>query len=176
VAAFLFAATAIAAVVGFSLIWPNALLDRLWELNKPGAAAFRALGGRISGTALLLLGAGTLAAGIGLLERKRWAWWFAVVLVHDRWRGGRGEPGGDWRLAEKRLRHGDLLRLNLRAEPQSREELFPTGLIEKGAPGLRLIPPRPGANCRDAAMAFPVEPEAPGTSRRHRPAPAFRLR
>jgi hypothetical protein len=80
VAAFLFAATAIAAVVGVSLLWPNALLDRLWELNKPGAAAFRALGRRTSGTALLLLGAGTLAAGIGLLERKRWAWWFAVVL------------------------------------------------------------------------------------------------
>jgi uncharacterized membrane protein (DUF2068 family) len=29
---------------------------------------------------LLLLGAGTLAAGVGLLKRKRWAWWFAVVL------------------------------------------------------------------------------------------------
>src|ERR1019366_6045683 len=62
VAAFLFAATAIAAVAGVSLIWPNALLDRLCALNKPGAAAFRGLGGRISGTALLLLGAGTLAA------------------------------------------------------------------------------------------------------------------
>jgi hypothetical protein len=46
VAAFLFAATAIAAVAGVSLLWPNALLDRLWELNKPGAAAFRAFGGR----------------------------------------------------------------------------------------------------------------------------------
>ena len=80
VAAFLFAATAIAAVAGVSLIWPSALLDRLWALNKPGAAAFRGLGGRISGTALLLLGAGTLAAGVGLLKRKRWAWWFAVVL------------------------------------------------------------------------------------------------
>ena len=38
-AAFLFAATAFAAVAGVWLIWPNALLDRLWELNKPGAAA-----------------------------------------------------------------------------------------------------------------------------------------
>jgi uncharacterized membrane protein (DUF2068 family) len=79
VAAFLFAATAIAAVAGCSLIWPNALLDRLWELNKPGAAAFRNLGA-IAGLALLLLGAGTLAAGAGLLQGKRWAWWFAVVL------------------------------------------------------------------------------------------------
>ncbi len=79
VAAFLFAASAIAAVVGASLLFPNTLLDRLWELNKPGAAAFRALG-RISGILLLLLGAGTSAAAVGLLQRKKWAWWFAVVL------------------------------------------------------------------------------------------------
>src|ERR1039458_6417470 len=52
-------------------------------------------------------------------------------IVLDRWLGRRGEPGGDWRLAEKRLRHGDLLRLSLRAEPPSRQELFPTGLIER---------------------------------------------
>ena len=79
VAAFLFAATAIAAVVGASLLFPNTLLDRLWQLNKPGAAAFRALG-RISGILLLLLGAGTCAAAVGLLQRKKWAWWFALVL------------------------------------------------------------------------------------------------
>jgi uncharacterized membrane protein (DUF2068 family) len=42
-------------------------------------AAFRNLGA-IAGLALLLLGAGTLAAGAGLLQGKRWAWWFAVVL------------------------------------------------------------------------------------------------
>jgi hypothetical protein len=79
VAAFLFAAAAIAAVVGGSLLFPNPLLDRLWELNRPGAAAVRSLG-RISGILLLLLGAGTFAAAAGLLQRKRWAWWFAVVL------------------------------------------------------------------------------------------------
>jgi uncharacterized membrane protein (DUF2068 family) len=79
VAAFLFVATAIAAVVGASLLFPNALLDRLWELNKPGAAALRALGW-IAGCFLLLLGVGTCAAAIGLLRRKPWAWWFAVAL------------------------------------------------------------------------------------------------
>src|SRR2546422_1043498 len=71
VAAFLFAATAIAAAVGALLLFPNTLSDRLWELNKPGAAAFRAWG-RISGIPLLLLGAGTFAAAVGLLHRRKW--------------------------------------------------------------------------------------------------------
>lgn len=79
VAAFLFAATAIAAVTGTSLLFPNPLLDRLWEFNQPAAAGFRVLG-RISGVLLLTLGAGTAAAGAGLLQRKKWAWWFAVAL------------------------------------------------------------------------------------------------
>lgn len=79
VAGFLFAAAAVAAVVGASLLFPNAFLDRIWELNKPGAAVFRAMG-RISGVLLLLLGAGTFAAAVGLLHRRNWAWWFAVAL------------------------------------------------------------------------------------------------
>ncbi len=79
VAAFLFAATGIAAVVGTSLVFPNKLLDRLWELNKPGATLFHALG-RISGVLLMALGIGTTAAGIGMLHRRKWAWWFAVIL------------------------------------------------------------------------------------------------
>ena len=78
-AGFLFAATVIALVVGVSVLFPNRLLDRLWELNKPGAAAFRAIG-RASGVFLLALGIGTAAAGLGLLRRRRWAWWFAIVL------------------------------------------------------------------------------------------------
>jgi hypothetical protein len=79
VAAFLFIATAIALVVGESLLFPNRLLDRLWELNKPAAAAFRSMG-RIAGVPLVLLGVGTFAAALGLLRRRRWAWWFAVIL------------------------------------------------------------------------------------------------
>jgi hypothetical protein len=79
VAAFLFLATAIAAVVGFSLLFPNPLTDRMWELNKPGAALFQSLG-RAPGFFLLALGCGTLAAGLALLRGRKWGWWFALVL------------------------------------------------------------------------------------------------
>ena len=79
VAAFLCAASAMAVVAGVSLIFPHTVLDRLWELNKPGAAAFRAMGS-ISGALLLLLGSGTSAAAVGLVRGRKWAWWFAVVL------------------------------------------------------------------------------------------------
>jgi len=79
VAGFLFFATAIAAVVGISLLFPNPLLDQLWKLNTEGATLFHSIG-RLSVLFLLALGGGTLAAGFGLLRGRRWAWWFAVVL------------------------------------------------------------------------------------------------
>lgn len=79
VATFLFAATAIAAVVGTALLFPGKLLDWLSTFNPRGMAAFQSLG-RVSGVLLWGLGAGTAAAAAGLLHRKKWAWWFAVAL------------------------------------------------------------------------------------------------
>ena len=79
VAAFLFAATAIAAVTGCSLLAPNTPLDRIWELNRQAEAGIRALG-RISGGLLLLVGAATCSAAVGLLQRKKWAWLLALSL------------------------------------------------------------------------------------------------
>ena len=79
VAAFLFAAAATAAVAGCSLLFPGTLLDRLWDLNKAGEEAFRALGSA-AGVFLLVLGAATLGAAFGLLRRRKWAWWLAVAL------------------------------------------------------------------------------------------------
>jgi hypothetical protein len=79
VANFLFVATGIALMVGASLLFPNTVMDWLWNLNKPAEAAFRAVG-RVSGVPLLLLGVATFAAARGLLRGRRWAWWFAVVL------------------------------------------------------------------------------------------------
>jgi hypothetical protein len=79
VAGFLFLATVIALVVGFSVFFPNPLLDRLWRLNPSGEALFRSTG-RISGVFLITLGCGTFAAALGLLRGRKWAWWFAVTL------------------------------------------------------------------------------------------------
>lgn len=79
VAAFLFLATVMAVATGISLLFPGTVLDRLWALNRPAADAFQSLG-RIPGVVLIALGAATAAAGIGLLRRKQWAWWFALAL------------------------------------------------------------------------------------------------
>lgn len=79
VAAFLFVATVIATVVGFSLLFPNRLLDRMWVLNPAGAAFFHSIG-RASGAFLLALAAFMLCAARALLHGRVWAWWFAVVL------------------------------------------------------------------------------------------------
>lgn len=79
ISAFLFAATAIAITVAIELLFPNRLLDWIWALNPGAAKTFHALG-RIPGVMLLALAAGTFLAARGLLQRRRWAWWFAVAL------------------------------------------------------------------------------------------------
>jgi hypothetical protein len=79
VAAFLFAASAVAVLVAASLLFPKLPFQWLWQFNPPAETVFRTLG-RTAGFALLLLAGGTLAVGAGLLRRKRWAWWFAVIL------------------------------------------------------------------------------------------------
>jgi hypothetical protein len=79
VAAFLFLAAGMAMIVGVALLFRNAVLDRLWELNKPAEAVFHRHS-KIFGLFLLLLSAGTLVSGVGILRRRRWAWWFALVL------------------------------------------------------------------------------------------------
>ena len=79
IATFLFAATIIAFITGESLLFPNALLDRMWKFNPQGAALFHSIG-RVSGVFLLAVGVGTFFAARGLLRGQRWAWWFAVFL------------------------------------------------------------------------------------------------
>jgi hypothetical protein len=79
IATFLFVATIIAFITGESLLFPNALLDRMWKFNPQGAALFHSIG-RISGVFLLALGVATFFAAVGLLRGQRWAWWFGVFL------------------------------------------------------------------------------------------------
>jgi len=79
IAGFLFAATAIAAIVGWALLFPGELLQWLAQFNRPGMAVFQTLG-RWTGILLLILACGTASAAIGFLHAMKWAWWFAVVL------------------------------------------------------------------------------------------------
>ena len=79
VAGFLFLAAAIAMVIGESLLFPNRLLDSMWQFNPPAAELFQRMG-RWSGVPLILLAIATGAAGIGFLRRKQWSWWFAILL------------------------------------------------------------------------------------------------
>jgi hypothetical protein len=79
VSIFLFAAAAISILVGTALLLRGPLLERFSQLNEPGMAVFQ----RLDGWAVVLmfaLGAGTCWAAVGLLRRRKWAWWFAVVL------------------------------------------------------------------------------------------------
>ncbi len=73
-----FLAAAIAGVVGFSLVFPNALLDRLWQLNKPAARVFRAVGWP-AGVFVWTMGVGAAVTTRGLLRRKVWALYVALA-------------------------------------------------------------------------------------------------
>jgi hypothetical protein len=79
VAVALFLAAGASCVTGISLLFPHSILSHIWELNRPAYIAFARLG-RFPGLLLLALGALCCVIAIGLLRRKRWAWWAAVFL------------------------------------------------------------------------------------------------
>lgn len=103
VATFLFFSAAFALVTAVSLLFPDPLWNRMWDLNRPAYMAFETLG-KIPGVLLLALGITAGLAGAGLLRRKKWAWWIALaiftisglrdvvtlVLARDLVRGGSG--------------------------------------------------------------------------------------
>jgi len=79
IAAILSLAAVIATVTGISLLFPNPIWDRMWNLNRPAYVAFAGLG-RLSGALLLTLAVVALATALGLLAGKKWSWRAAVVL------------------------------------------------------------------------------------------------
>ena len=79
IAAFLFAATAVALIVALSLIFPGSWLDRIWELNRHARAGFEFFG-KSSVVVLAFLALCTSAAAVGLLRGRKRAWWLAVTL------------------------------------------------------------------------------------------------
>jgi hypothetical protein len=103
IAVFFGVATAIAVVIGTSLLIRRTLPDRIWNLN-PRAQTALAAHARASGALLLAVGLAAAAAAIGLLRGRRWAWILALaifavngigdlvslLIVRDRLRGGSG--------------------------------------------------------------------------------------
>jgi hypothetical protein len=79
VAAFLFLATVVAMVTGISLLFPAPFWKPLWDLNRPAYLAFEKFG-ISAGAFLLIIGIAACAISIGLLRRRRWAWWSAMAL------------------------------------------------------------------------------------------------
>lgn len=78
IAVFAWMACGIALVTGLSLAYPGTVLDRIWTLNPRAYAAFARMG-RLSGVLLLLLCPVAAATAAGLLHRRRWGWWLALV-------------------------------------------------------------------------------------------------
>jgi hypothetical protein len=54
-------------------------MDHLWQLNQAAGTAFHQAG-RAAGVLLWLLACATGTAAAGLVQGRRWAWWFSVVL------------------------------------------------------------------------------------------------
>lgn len=74
---FWFAATA-ALYAAVTLAWPGTPLDRLWAVNPAGHAGLAPLG-RVMGLPFLALAIVAAIVGRGWLQRRRYAWYGAVI-------------------------------------------------------------------------------------------------
>ncbi|MGH9499705.1 MAG: hypothetical protein ACRD3L_11260 [Terriglobales bacterium] len=77
---FLLWGAAMATFAAVTLIFPGTFLDRAWVLNPKGHAGLTAIG-RWAGFLFPLLAMALTAAGIGWLNRRRWGWTLAVLLI-----------------------------------------------------------------------------------------------
>ncbi|HWG19434.1 MAG TPA: hypothetical protein VG225_02820 [Terracidiphilus sp.] len=77
-AALAFLAALVALLTCLALVFPGPIWLPMWNLNPQAFEAFHSLG-RIA--ELLLIGLACLCAftGAGLIQRKRWAWWLALL-------------------------------------------------------------------------------------------------
>lgn len=76
--ALLFLAALIALTTGLALIFPGPMWDPMWNLNPEAYQTFSRLG-RIAELSLFGLACLSVVTGAGLVRRKRWAWWFALI-------------------------------------------------------------------------------------------------
>jgi hypothetical protein len=80
VAVFLLAASVFAVVVLASLLVPGTALDGLWAMKPGSRTTFTGMG---AGGGALLVGLAVVLVptAVGLLRRRRWARWVAIVLL-----------------------------------------------------------------------------------------------
>jgi hypothetical protein len=79
VAAFLWMATLMAALLAITLLAPGTPADEIWRLNPTVYHQFKTFGGA-SGVFLLTVGAIAGTAAAGLVRRQNWAWWLALGI------------------------------------------------------------------------------------------------
>jgi hypothetical protein len=80
VAIFCLCASAFSLIVVVTLLWPHSALASIWDA-KPGALRqFLALGA-LAVILMILLAVAAAIIGIGLIQRRRWARWLAVILL-----------------------------------------------------------------------------------------------
>jgi len=77
---FLLFGAAMALLAGISLVRPGTALDHLWALNPRAYKRLAPLGTTV-GTLFLLLSAVLGIAGTGWLQRRKWAWQLAVIVI-----------------------------------------------------------------------------------------------
>ena len=78
-AALLFLAALIALITGLALVFPGPIWIPMWNLNREAYESFHHLGWIAIGF-LFVLAVVCASAAAGLLLRKRWAWWIALLL------------------------------------------------------------------------------------------------
>jgi hypothetical protein len=78
-AALLFLAALVALVTGLALAFPDPMWQPMWNLNHEAYVSFRRIG-TASEVFLFSLAVISGATAVGLLLRRRWAWWVALLL------------------------------------------------------------------------------------------------
>lgn len=73
-----FLAALIALLTSLALIFPSPIWLPMWNLNPEAYVTFHRLG-RPAELLLLVLACMCAITGIGLMRRKRWAWWLALL-------------------------------------------------------------------------------------------------
>jgi hypothetical protein len=75
----LFLAALIAVITGIALLFPGPAWIPMWNLNREAYDSFHRLG-EIAVVVLFALSLVSATASLGLLFRKRWAWWIGLLL------------------------------------------------------------------------------------------------